>query len=383
MKTSPNRSIPKAQAERLWAASAGRCNICNTSLLRDDYTGVVVKAGEKAHIVGVGDGPRSPRSNHAVPAPDRNHAENLILLCEKHHTEVDSRPELYSVEHLRELKRKFEERIFFLTSLSPERQTLVLRVVGSIRDKKVPDVTAEQARETVLREEGRYPRFDLSSTPRDQSVDLRELTNEGDPAYWDESAARIKKRIDQLEDLRNSGDAGHVSVFGLARIPVLVQLGDGLGDAADVSVYHRRNQDGWGWDPTADLPDFELVEHHRSDGEDVVLMCSLTATVRFDRAPAELAEMSRYEIRARGTDAGHTLLDHPEALSAFAHSYREFLSMLETEHPSCDGINLLPAIPTDAAVALGRIRTPGANPPLRVYDLNKEGDSYDYACEIG
>lgn len=381
--TSPNRNIPQPEAERLWAASAGRCNICNTSLLRDDTTGIVVKAGEKAHIVGVNDGPRSPRGQEELPLEERNKAENLILLCEKHHTEVDKKVEEYPRERLLEIKREFEERIFFLTSLGPERETLVLRVLGNIHGTKAPDITREQAREVVLEGEGRYPRYALSASEHDMSVDLRGLTNEGDEAYWLEARGQIHQRLEHVDQLRSEGRAAHVSVLALARIPVLVLLGDALGDAADITIYHRRNDGGWGWDAEANLATFDVIEHGGPSGDgDITLMCSTTAPVQFDRAPEELADTHRYEIRPVNLDPATTILDHPDALPAFKAAYRRFLSHVEVAHPEANAIHLLPAVQADAAVALGQVRTPSANPPLVVYDRDKDSGLYLRTCEV-
>lgn len=384
MATSPNRkSIPQPEAERLWAASAGRCNICGTSLLRDETTGVEVKAGEKAHIIGVSDGPRAPRGQDSLPKEERDKAENLILLCEKHHTEVDKRVDLYPRERLLEIKREFEERIFYLTGLPQEHQTLVLRLLGDIHGAKVPDITREQAREVVLAEEGRYPRYALSASEHDMSVDLRGRTNEGEDAYWEEARKQIQKRLEHLDQLRSEGDAGHISVFALARIPVLVLLGDALGDAGDATIYHRRNDGGWGWDPKTELAAFDVVEHGTAGGDaDVTLMCSLSAPVQLDRAPKELNETHRYEIRPVNIEPGATVLDHPDALSAFRSTYRRFLSVVETNHPKARAIHLLPAVQADAAIAIGQMRTPAANPPLLVYDRDKKAEVYVRACEV-
>jgi len=383
--TSPNRkNIPQPEAERLWAASAGRCNLCNTSLLRDETTGVVIKTGEKAHVVGVSDGPRSPRGQEDLPLKERNKAENLILLCEKHHTEVDKKVEEYPRERLLEIKRDFEERIFFLTSLGPERETLVLRVLGDIHGSKVPDITREQAREIVLEGEGRYPRYALSASEHDMSVDLRDLTNEGDEAYWLEARARIQQRLEHVDQLRSEGRAAHISVLALARIPVLVVLGDALGDATDATIYHRQNDGGWGWDLEAGLVAFEVIDHGgSSEDTEVTLMCSTTAQVQFDRAPKELVDAPRYEIRPVNMEPGVTVLDHPDALPAFKAAYRQFLSHVEEAHPEAAAIHLLPAVQADVAVALGQVRTPSANPPLVVYDRDKESGLYLRTCEVG
>jgi hypothetical protein len=376
-------AISRAQAESLWGASAGRCNICNASLLRDGTTGVEVKAGEKAHIIGIGDSPRSPRSQEAVGSLSRNETANLILLCGKHHREVDARPDVYTSSYLLQLKRRHEERIFYLTSLSEEKETLVLRLEGMMHGGKVPDFTREQAREVLLREEGRYPRFRLSATEHDISIDLRDLAYDDGSAYWAEVKRRIGKRVAHLNELRREGDAGHISVFALALIPVLVMLGDALGDASDITVYHRRNHEGWGWSRKAELPTFEMFTHKRTKEEDVVLTCSLSASVRMDRIPEGLRGLSVYEIRPESARPSALILDHPDALQAFGQVYRSFLSMLEDVHPGVTVVHLLPAVQGDAAILLGQVRTPAVNPPLRVYDLVPSSDEYIFACEVG
>lgn len=373
---------PAKELATLWGKSAGRCNICNTNLFIDATTGVEVKAGEVAHIVGLSDGPRAPRGQSSLSKKERDRAENLILLCEKHHTEIDARVDLYSVEYLTELKRKFEERIRFLGSLTEDNKTLILRMVGTIHGNKVPDIQRETVRETVRREEGRYPRFDLSSTDQDASIDLRDLVDEGSTAYWKQVEGQIERRMQQIALMQSDGRGGHLSIFGLARIPALVMLGHHLGDASDVTIYHRRNDGGWGWDADAALPRFELVKHGdgAGDGDDVTLACSLTAAVRLDRAPKPVQASTIFEIRPVGRQPGHTLLDHPKALAVFTKAYREFLSELEPLNPAA--INVLPAVPADAAIAVGRIRTPAVSPALRLYDLNKETRTYELAVEI-
>jgi hypothetical protein len=94
-------------------------------------------------------------------------------------------------------------------------------------------------------------------------------------------------------------------------------------------------------------------------------------------------ETNLYEIRPLGQEPGATLLDHPQALAAFANKYRQLLSVIEEAHSGAPSLSLLPAVPADAAIALGQIRTPAANPPLRVYDRDKETGQYGFVCEVG
>jgi hypothetical protein len=68
---------------------------------------------EVAHIVARSiDG---PRGHDPLPIDERDIYENLILLCEKHHTIVDTQWRTYTVERLRQIKADHEARIQAVT----------------------------------------------------------------------------------------------------------------------------------------------------------------------------------------------------------------------------------------------------------------------------
>ena len=68
---------------------------------------------EVAHIVAQSmDG---PRGHDPMPIDERDKYENLILLCEKHHTIVDNQWRTYTVERLRQIKVDHESRIQAVT----------------------------------------------------------------------------------------------------------------------------------------------------------------------------------------------------------------------------------------------------------------------------
>jgi hypothetical protein len=60
--------------------------------------------GEEAHIVG-----QSPNGPRAGSIPDVDSYANLILLCRKHHKQVDDQVRYYTVERLTEIKRQHEK----------------------------------------------------------------------------------------------------------------------------------------------------------------------------------------------------------------------------------------------------------------------------------
>jgi hypothetical protein len=99
-------AIKDETRKRLWGRSGNRCALCRQELIRgdaDDLPGALV--GEEAHIVARS--PGGPRYE-AVPPDVCDGYENLILLCANDHTEVDSQPVRYTVEHLRVMKHRHE-----------------------------------------------------------------------------------------------------------------------------------------------------------------------------------------------------------------------------------------------------------------------------------
>ena len=85
--------------------AGGRCSICKEQLVTEGTdTDAPSVFGEEAHIVG-----QSPNGPRAGNIADVDSYANLILLCRKHHKQVDDQVGYYTVERLREIKRKHEE----------------------------------------------------------------------------------------------------------------------------------------------------------------------------------------------------------------------------------------------------------------------------------
>jgi hypothetical protein len=90
----------------LWIKAAGRCSICNEQLATDatgeDDPSVF---GEECHIVA-----RSPGGPRAADIKDIDSYDNLILLCRKHHKQVDDQRSYFTVERLKAIKQEHEKR---------------------------------------------------------------------------------------------------------------------------------------------------------------------------------------------------------------------------------------------------------------------------------
>lgn len=92
----------------IWAKAAGTCSFpdCRKPLVLEPEAGSSVPVGEIAHIVG--EQPDGPRGQSPLSAEQRNQPPNLMLMCPTHHSEVDKAPQTYTVERLREFKRRHE-----------------------------------------------------------------------------------------------------------------------------------------------------------------------------------------------------------------------------------------------------------------------------------
>jgi hypothetical protein len=89
----------------IWGMFAGRCAICREELVETGSSGAKLLVGEVAHIVGGKQ--KAARGQLQLSAARRNDADNLILLCRKHHKIVDDDRENYTVEKLHQIRGEY------------------------------------------------------------------------------------------------------------------------------------------------------------------------------------------------------------------------------------------------------------------------------------
>jgi hypothetical protein len=368
---------------RLWVAAGGRCEYrgCNEYLLEDELTGYELNLAERAHIVGATDGAGSPRGQAPLDPALRNDEPNLMLLCRKHHRVVDRLIDEHGVEGLRAMKREHEERVRLLTSLTEDASSVVVRMSGGIRGAPV-EIPREAVRTAMLADE-RFPRFSAALAGEDLEIDLRKLPGEEESDYWKAGERMIAEQTARLREAQES--VRHVSVFALARLPLLVALGFHLDDKIPVTVYPRvRSGSGdgkWGFDDRATPTAFVLSRIADGQTDEVALSVSLTGPIG-DDVLSHAAGQSVYEIEPDGIAHSRDLFSTRESLDEFAESYHRFLALVEREHPACKEIAVYLACPAPAAVQIGRGLMRGVQPRLALYDRSTSGD-FERTLEIG
>ncbi|SEQ74604.1 HNH endonuclease [Microlunatus flavus] len=385
MPSKRRKAIPHLERLKVWVRSGGRCAICGRYLLEGALAHLEVTLGELAHIVGQQTTEGSPRGEHELPEGERDKAENLMLLCAGEHDEVDraGSVDVLTVERLRKIKNEHEAWIFRMTGLERNRGTAVLRMIGMVRGNAV-ELSRPAASDAVLRSDDRFPDFPLSYEQYGFEIDLRHVAQEGTDAYWSGARAIIDETIEhKLKEAVRRDSIRHLSVFGFARLPLLVYLGSRLDDTYEVAVYQRhRSTNSWAWPDDADPVELDVETYPASDcsSSDAVLVLNVAGTIQPEELPHEVSTYRRLVLSPVGKTPAVDLISSPTALESFSRRVRELLSELEVTDKQMPALHVFAALPLSAAVALGRARDPHVHPPFVVYD--RADGSYRPALEI-
>lgn len=347
-----------------------------------------------AHIIA--DSPDGPRGKEELSDELSDDFENIMLLCDTHHRLIDREEvEEHPPELLREYKREHEERIERLTGIESDHGTHIL-LFGTKIGTHRGAVNHDQARQAVL--PGRYP-----NTERGIRVDLNDTgIDESSSAYWPAVKEAVDSQVGRLVD-RKEGPKGktieHLSVFGLAPIPALAYLGRRIGDTIPADVYQRhRETGGWQWAEEKENPCSYIVDQPSDDGigkkgangsstrteegsESVAVRLSLSGDVQ--RAGVEKALGYRPPLYTITIDEpGRDFLDSEKELERFRKEWMSLLAEIRGAHGANVEIHLFPAVPNSVAIEIGRTQLPKSDPPISVYDHNKEKGGFIHALTL-
>lgn len=375
--------VPLSVQVVVWAKSAGRCTLCSAYLLNGRSWFHTILDGEMAHNVGATTGRRSPRSTSDLTAMGRARESNLLLLCHRCHREVDAPAlaDFYTIEYLTERKQAHENRVRQVTDFATRRQTVIVSTKARVRQSAV-GVSARELAAAL------------------HSADLTPYTDEGEafhicveldddetaPWVWARSTARIDEKLRRLERAVASGRVDHLAVFAIAPIPILMHLGSRLDDKLAVVLFGRHRVDSdeaWCWQEETAQPEvgFTVSGDDAGDADEVVALVSVSAPVSEHRVPEVLAGLPIIRLFPQDRAASRDLISSRTALAAFSDGWRRLLNTVEADFPNTRRIHVLAALPTTAAVEMGRHRMREAQPPLAVYQRTEDG--YAYALDVG
>ncbi|WP_426413458.1 SAVED domain-containing protein [Bradyrhizobium ganzhouense] len=363
--------IPPKTQVALWAKAAGRCEYrgCNQELIGDLVAGREDgKFGFVAHIVAdSADGPRGDPVRSPLLAKDIN---NLMLLCAAHHKGVDVD---YLADHpepvLLEMKAEHEDRIAIVTGMAQERAAHVLRFAADIG-----------SRDALISTRSIFAAMPPDHHPAEgRTIDIElagSALRDHEAAYWKFQqdnlrrvfAQRVKERIEQRE-------IRQLSVFALAPQPLLIELGNLLGDIVPVKVHQKcREPSTWRWQSGQPAINFEVGEYS-GPPKTIALKLALSATVTDDRIRAALGDdVAIWSLTAENPH--NDIMRRPEDLVLFKQKLRQLFDRIKALHGEDATINVFPILPNSAAVEVGRVRMPKADLPLLIYDQNRSAGGF-------
>ena len=378
--------MSESTTRQLLVRSGGRCVLCYGELHTSEFTQQPVYLGERAHIVGRSTSTGSPRGEHDLPIALRDDPENLLLLCRSCHGEIDTPPNIstFTVELLREAKQRHEDRIAQILSVPPSQDTTVLRMQGTIGDSNVAFDRSVAASAVLAR--GRCARFPLNYEVAGVEIDLRRVPapDIGSREYYDACREAIDRVFDrQVAPAVEDGSLRHVSVFALARWPLLVYLGARLGDKLDVDIYQRhRATESWAWPdhPSGHRFSVEFLAEG-NPASDAVLVLSMSAAVHTREVPRDLKDCRLYRITPSSDYDPHPdVVDSPAALKSAERALRFVLADLEQHRKTARHLHVLGAAPLSVFVALGRVVNSEIHPQLILHD--RVNDQYLPVMEV-
>lgn len=375
--TSAPKNIPHLEVIKLWTKAGARCEFpgCNKYLWRDDLTQSEANFGQNAHVVARSLG--GPRGGNSLPLSERNKAENLMLLCLDHHKLIDSKEHRaeYPDELLYRYKQEHEERVFYFTGHNGAR-THLIRVKAKIAGEAV-EIPNHQIRDAVV------PMYPLDNNGTE--INLTELPDIEDPAYWNMGVRMIDQQIEPLyAPAIGRLPHAHYSVFALGSIPLLVYLGHKLSNKITTELFqrHRDTQD-WKWKSEGDIVNFETHCLQQTESGDVALILSLSGKIALSDLPEDVrTNYTVYEIIVSDTDPNPMLFGRRESLLNFQNQYQAFIRGLKNTHGKIDSLSLFPAIPAPIAVACGRDLLKKIDPSLKVFDNNKKNGGFSHVLTV-
>jgi hypothetical protein len=282
----------------------------------------------------------------------------------------------YTADLLRSWKATHEHRVEVVTGINPSNQSHALMYGVNVGDQAAPlDFNLAAA--------AMFPdRYPAEARPLRLGM-VNSAWSDRDPEFWQiEGTSLVRQYTETVRPRLLQGTISHLSVFGFAPQPLLIQLGACLTDVPDVDVFQlRREPRGWRWGETA--PQLELVVDRPSGSAGPpALVIGLSATITADRVHRVLgANAAIWSVRT--VHPHNDVLETRDQLRAIRRAFRQVLDQIKAAHGQQTVIHVFPAMPVSAAVEFGRVRMPKADAPLQIYDQVNDQNGFVRAITLG
>jgi len=282
---------------------------------------------------------------------------------------------------LRTWKQEHENRIEIQTSYPEDiNKSTVLIFSVNIGERTVP-INIEAVRNAM------FPKF-----PADHKgikIEERDFDRFGTPEQWQTFAEnKIKRKLLRyLDEGIDDVKIKHISLFGIAPMPLLTYLGRCVGDTVPTNIYqsHRNianTNKTWSWqeENSIELPYFISCERDE-ESEVVFLKLEISDNIEFDKYCNLLStNCSIYQITV--SEPSPHFLKSKRQLEIFSYEYRKLLNQIQAKHGKNCKIHILPAIPVSIAVECGRVILPTKDPEIYVCEYHDHEKGFQKVLKI-
>ncbi|MER8509971.1 SAVED domain-containing protein [Mesorhizobium sp. M0894] len=371
------RPLPDKVKNIVWGRAAGRCQYagCNALLIGDEVSGAVnANAAYIGHIIA--DSEDGPRGDPILSPKLAQEPDNLMLVCDRHHRVFDREMVAeHPADVLMAMKRRHEDRIRTVTGIDQDLSSHVIRYAARIGTNESP-VAKGDLKWSMIPD--RYPLDDGWIDLDLATLDL----SDHEPDFWRIQVRNLRASFaEKVRGRMERQEIRRLTVFGLAPIPLLIELGRLISDIATADVRQLlRSPKGWRWDPNAPPLQFNVLRPSGLEGK-VALKLAVSAPVVDDRVHAVLGnDAAIWSIAADG--AHNDIMRSQADLAVFARLFRITLDAIKVAHGENTIVHVFPAVPVSAAVEAGRAWQPKAHPTLKIYDQNKKHGGFIFAHEL-
>ena len=366
--------IPEAVKIKLWGKAAGRCQYegCNTPLWLDSLTKTEFNKSYLAHIIA--DEPGGPRGVKGLSEKLCKDITNIMLMCDEHHRLIDKIDVAgHPAKRLFEMKKRHEQRVELQTSVLENMQSQILLYGANVgkHDSPVSYTNCIPALSPW------YP----ASTHAIELGMKNSSFNDAEPHFWAIEREHLQRQFQSLVKPRLAqAEISHISVFGLAPMPLLIEFGRLLSDIPAAEVYQlHREPSNWKWQSTNEK-DFIVKTPDSFDGEPV-LNLSISATIVDSRISSVLREKhSIWTVTV--PKPNNDCMKNKNQLRSFRDTLRKLFNQIKTAHGEKTILHIFPAVPVSVAIEIGRVWMPKADLPLRIYDENKKVGGFRHVFDI-
>lgn len=195
---------------------------------------------------------------------------------------------------------------------------------------------------------------------------------------WERESQKLENEIKQsvLPYLRTAR-LNHISLFGLAPMPLLVKLGTILNEKYSVDVYQKhRNPDNWCYlkESTEDF----IVNRPEETTKAPVLVLSLSDSIigRIEHLYGNNSSIWEVTVRNPNMD----LMRTKEQLETYKKIIRDLLNEI-SQASSFPSINVHMAVPVSCAIELGRVWMPKPHKSLVLFDYRNNVENKTITIE--